>query len=89
MAKIKKIQITTAIQYKESKKWRWLFEKMSKIEKPLSKLTNRRENIHINKIIKERRHNNRHQGNSEHHKDILYSNKLIKQHQRYHHCHHR
>ena len=50
----------------------WFFEKISKIDKHLPKLTKRkRKNIKINKIRDERGDYTRYQGNSENHKDIL------------------
>ncbi|MBV2150709.1 endonuclease/exonuclease/phosphatase family protein [Sphingobium sp. AS12] len=51
----------------------WFFEKINKIDKPLSKLTKQqRVNMQINKIRNEKGgHNNRHRGNPENHQVIL------------------
>ena len=70
-AEISKIETKKTIQrINETKSW--FFEKINKIDKPLSKLTKRqRENIQINKVRNKNGDNNRHGGNPENHLDIL------------------
>ena len=67
-AEINKIETKKTIQ-RINETMSWFFERINKIDKPLSKLTKRkRKNIQMNKIRNEKGgHNNRHKGNTENH----------------------